>query len=66
MTVRRPAVSKRWKARTTGRAGLAFVVVTHLTPDRESLLHEIVARYTRMPAQVAADRMDIENNRVRV
>jgi len=29
--------------------GLAFVVVTHLPPDRESMLSEILGRATRMP-----------------
>ncbi|RYG35096.1 MAG: hypothetical protein EON93_07080, partial [Burkholderiales bacterium] len=32
----------------TDAPGLGFVIVTHLSPDRESLLPEIVARYTRM------------------
>ena len=31
--------------------GLAFVIVTHLAPDRQSLLPEIVARFTSMPVQ---------------
>ncbi len=35
--------------------GFAVVVVTHLNPDRVSLLHEIVARFTGMPVHVAAD-----------
>ena len=29
--------------------GMAFVIVTHLSPDRESLLPEIIARFTKMP-----------------
>jgi two-component system, chemotaxis family, CheB/CheR fusion protein len=29
--------------------GMAFVVLTHLTPDRESMLPEILGRATRMP-----------------
>jgi two-component system CheB/CheR fusion protein len=37
------------------RPGMAFVVVTHLNPARESLLHEILERYTDMPVSVAAD-----------
>ena len=31
--------------------GLAFVIVTHLSPDRQSLLPEIVARFTSMPVE---------------
>ena len=33
---------------TPADTGLAFVVVTHLSPDRESLLPEILARFTDM------------------
>jgi two-component system CheB/CheR fusion protein len=46
--------------------GLAFVVVTHLSPDRESLLHEIIGRYTGMPVLIAADGAVIEPNTVHV
>jgi two-component system, chemotaxis family, CheB/CheR fusion protein len=35
--------------------GLAFVVVTHLPPDRESLLVEILGRAARMPVVEAKD-----------
>ena len=35
--------------------GVAIVVVTHLNPERESLLHEIIARYTKLTVKVAAD-----------
>jgi len=33
--------------------GMAFVVITHLAPNRESMLPEILARDTRMPVLVA-------------
>ncbi|CAD6560585.1 Protein-glutamate methylesterase/protein-glutamine glutaminase [Paraburkholderia kirstenboschensis] len=46
--------------------GVAVVVVTHLGPDRESLLHETMARYTALPVQVAADGMQLEINSVYV
>ncbi|MBC8746313.1 MULTISPECIES: CheR family methyltransferase [Paraburkholderia] len=46
--------------------GVALVVVTHLGPERESLLHEIMARYTALPVQVAADGMRVEINSVYV
>jgi two-component system CheB/CheR fusion protein len=36
-------------------SGLAYVIVTHLSPERESLLHEIVGRYTNLPVNVASD-----------
>ncbi|RZF30970.1 chemotaxis protein CheR [Paraburkholderia sp. UYCP14C] len=44
--------------------GLAFVIVTHLSPDRESLLPEIVSRFTSMPVHAITDGMQIENNNV--
>ncbi|PRX32181.1 two-component system CheB/CheR fusion protein [Paraburkholderia sp. BL18I3N2] len=46
--------------------GVAVVIVTHLGPERESLLHEVMARYTSLPVQVAADGMPIEINHVYV
>src|SRR4051812_2988328 len=48
------------------RPGMAFVVVTHLNPARESLLHEILGRYTDMPVSVAADKTPIERDSVYV
>jgi two-component system CheB/CheR fusion protein len=35
------------------KPGLAFIVVTHLSPHRESLLHEIIARHTDLTVAVA-------------
>jgi two-component system, chemotaxis family, CheB/CheR fusion protein len=46
--------------------GLALVIVTHLSPGRESLLHEIISYHTRMPVHVAADNMVVEPNNVYV
>jgi two-component system CheB/CheR fusion protein len=46
--------------------GLACVVVTHLNPERESLLHEIIARYTDMPVHTAADGTLVAINSVHV
>ena len=46
--------------------GLAVVIVTHLNPARESMLHEIVGRHTRMPVHVAADGALVEPNSVYV
>jgi two-component system CheB/CheR fusion protein len=42
--------------------GLAFVVVTHLGPHRQSLLHEIVTRYTQLPVRLIADDMLVEKD----
>jgi two-component system, chemotaxis family, CheB/CheR fusion protein len=46
--------------------GMAFVVVTHLSPDRESTLHEIIERYTNLGVHIAADELLVEPNHVYV
>ncbi|MGA7776283.1 MAG: CheR family methyltransferase, partial [Paraburkholderia sp.] len=46
--------------------GVAFVIVTHLGPARESLLNEIVARYTNLPVHLAADGKLVEKDNVYV
>jgi two-component system, chemotaxis family, CheB/CheR fusion protein len=46
--------------------GLAIVIVTHLSPDRESLLHEIVKRYTDMPVEICTDGMEVAINQIYV
>lgn len=48
------------------RPGMAFAVVTHLNPDRESLLHEIIARYTDMQVVTATDHTTVTANVVYV
>jgi two-component system, chemotaxis family, CheB/CheR fusion protein len=48
------------------KPGLGFVIVTHLSPDRESMMHEIVARYTKMKVYVAADGAQVATNTVHV
>jgi two-component system, chemotaxis family, CheB/CheR fusion protein len=46
--------------------GLAFVVLTHLPPDRESMLSEILGRATRMPVVDARDGDKVEAEHVYV
>lgn len=46
--------------------GMAFVIVTHLSPDRKSMLDRIVARYTRMPVLTATDGLRVEPEHVYV
>jgi two-component system CheB/CheR fusion protein len=46
--------------------GMAFVVLTHLPPDRESLLSEILGRATRMPVVEARDGEKVEAEHVYV
>jgi two-component system CheB/CheR fusion protein len=40
-------------------SGAAFVVVLHLSPDRESQLSSIVARHTSMPVTEIVDGLSI-------
>jgi two-component system, chemotaxis family, CheB/CheR fusion protein len=42
------------------RPGLAFVVVTHLSAERESMLHQVVRHYTSLPVHIATDDMRVE------
>lgn len=46
--------------------GVGYVVVTHLSPDRESVLNEIVGRYTGMPVHVAEEGMAVQPDHVYV
>ena len=47
-------------------SGLAFVIVAHLAPNKVSVLHEIIGRFTTMPVQQVQDGMVAEANRVYV
>jgi two-component system, chemotaxis family, CheB/CheR fusion protein len=46
--------------------GLAFVVVTHMDPERESLLPELLQKHTAMPVRQVRDLAAIEPNAVYV
>ncbi|HEY2481260.1 MAG TPA: CheR family methyltransferase [Caulobacteraceae bacterium] len=46
--------------------GVALAVVTHLSPERESLLHEIIARHTDLTVEIAADDATVQANHVYV
>src|SRR5436853_2066674 len=43
-------------------SGMAFVLIQHLPPDRESLLAEIFSRRTKMPVRQIEDGMAVEPN----
>ncbi len=47
-------------------SGMAFVLIQHLDPTRESLTAELVGTYTRMGVVQAEDGMRVEANRVYV
>ena len=44
--------------------GMAFVIITHLAPHRESMLPEILARDTRMPVLIGEHDHPIRPNHV--
>jgi two-component system CheB/CheR fusion protein len=46
----------------TAEPGFAIVIVTHLSPERESLLHEVVSRFTNMPVVVVSDDMELRRD----
>jgi len=46
--------------------GMGFVVIAHLAPGRESLMPEILQRFTAMPVEEVRDGAPVEPNRVYV
>ena len=49
-----------------GQPGLAFVVVAHLAPGRDTALPAIIGRFTQMPAVLAHDGQAVEADHVYV
>jgi two-component system CheB/CheR fusion protein len=47
-------------------SGIAFVLVQHLPPDRESLVAEILQKHTRMPVHEVEDGMTVDADNVYV
>src|SRR3954454_2381936 len=47
-------------------SGCAFVVVTHLSPDRPSLLAQLIQRMTTLPVTVAEQGVSLAPNTVHV
>ncbi len=47
-------------------AGVAYVLIQHLPPDRESLVSELLARQTTMPVRQVEDGMPVEPDHVYV
>src|SRR4051795_10108763 len=47
-------------------AGMAFVLIQHLPPDRESQMAEILARHTAMPVSQVEDGVAVEPDHVYV
>ena len=48
------------------RTGMAFVIVSHITPTANSQLAAILSRHTKMPVMVASPAMPIQANHVYV
>ncbi|MSU89218.1 PAS domain-containing protein [Rhodobacteraceae bacterium 2CG4] len=49
-----------------GDSGMAFVIVTHLSPDRRSQLHEIIGRLAPIPVRAAEDGAQVRADHVYV
>ncbi|MCC6493553.1 MAG: PAS domain-containing protein, partial [Pirellulales bacterium] len=47
-------------------AGMAFVVIQHLPPDRESMVSSILAKHTQMPTHEVEDGTEVQPNQVYV
>src|SRR3954465_15314935 len=47
-------------------SGMAFVLIQHLPPDRESLVADILSKHTRMPVLQIEDGMEVRANTVYV
>src|SRR5690606_2402531 len=45
-------------------SGMAFVVIQHLAPDRESLMPELLTRKTSVPIHVAVDETLVEPDHI--
>src|SRR5690606_22848990 len=45
-------------------SGMAFVVIQHLAPAHDSILDQIVQRFTQMPVQQAKNDMEVVANNV--
>ena len=50
----------------SSNSGMAFVLIQHLSPKRESMVAEILQKHTRMPVLQAADGMPVEPDHVYV
>ncbi len=46
--------------------GLSFVVIQHLAPGQESMLTDILSRFTKMPVKEIKDKMTVESDNVYV
>ena len=47
-----------------GDTGMAFVLVQHLDPDHESMMVDLLSRYTNMSVVQVTDAMDVRPNQV--
>ena len=47
-------------------AGMAYVLIPHLDPDHQSVLTEILSRFTKIPVGEVTDGMQVERDRIYV
>ena len=57
---------KKFFSALPAESGMAFVLIQHLDPTRESLTAELVGTYTRLRVVQVEDGMRVETNRVYV
>jgi two-component system CheB/CheR fusion protein len=55
---------KKFFAAMPSDSSIAFVVIPHLDPKHESMMAELLTRYTKMPVVEATDGMRVEANHV--
>jgi two-component system, chemotaxis family, CheB/CheR fusion protein len=49
-----------------GDAGIAFIILQHLSPNHETALPQLLGRRTKMPVDLAQDNTEVVPNRVYV
>jgi two-component system CheB/CheR fusion protein len=55
---------KKFFAAMPADSSIAFVVIPHLDPKHESMMAELLTRYTKMPVVEATDGLRVEANHV--
>src|SRR5262245_28866372 len=60
------AALEKFFAQVPVESGMAYVVVTHQSPDRTTLSPDLLAKRTRVPVRIAADHMRLAPNNIYV
>src|ERR1043165_7912920 len=59
-------VFQRFFSLMPAESGLAFVLIQHLEPNHETLIPELLAKYTSMPVQQVVEAIAVEPNHIYV